>query len=66
MLPGQAQTEGRRMAINAHIQGIAADLLKQAEPIARIVKEEMEGVAQLKVPLVVDAGWGPSWYEAKA
>ncbi|HEX3530949.1 MAG TPA: hypothetical protein VH988_28130 [Thermoanaerobaculia bacterium] len=54
------------MAINAHIQGIAADLLKQAEPIARIVKEEMEGVAQLKVPLVVDAGWGPSWYEAKA
>jgi DNA polymerase I-like protein with 3'-5' exonuclease and polymerase domains len=25
----------------------------------------MEGVAQLQVPLVVDAGWGPSWYEAK-
>jgi len=90
----------RRMAINARIQGTAADLLKkamiaidrrlrtehpearllltfhdelvvevpesQAEPIAKIVKEEMEGVAQLKVPLVVDAGWGPSWYEAKA
>jgi DNA polymerase-1 len=88
------------MAINARIQGTAADLLKkamiaidrrlrtehpdarllltvhdelvvevpesQAEPIAKIVKEEMEGVAQLKVPLVVDAGWGPSWYEAKA
>src|SRR6185369_5475808 len=90
----------RRMAINARIQGTAADLLKkamiaidrrfrtehpearllltvhdelvieapesQAEPVAKIVKEEMEGVAQLKVPLVVDAGWGPSWYEAKA
>jgi DNA polymerase I len=90
----------RRMAINARIQGTAADLLKkamiaidrrlrrehpdarllltvhdelvfevpaaQAEPVAKIVKEEMEGVAQLKVPLVVDVGWGESWYEAKA
>jgi DNA polymerase-1 len=89
----------RRMAINARIQGTAADLLKlamiavdrrlrrehpgsrllltvhdelvlevpegQAEAVAALVKEEMEGVAQLQVPLVVDAGWGPSWYEAK-
>ncbi|HEX7181833.1 MAG TPA: DNA polymerase I [Thermoanaerobaculia bacterium] len=89
----------RRMAINARIQGTAADLLKkamiaidrrlheeypdakllltvhdelvfevpeaQAETVARAVKEEMEGVAQLKVPLVVDVGWGKSWYEAK-
>jgi DNA polymerase-1 len=90
----------RRMAINARIQGTAADLLKkamiavetrlrrehpaarllltvhdelvfevpkaEAEPVAKIVKEEMEGVADLKVPLVVDVGWGESWYEAKA
>jgi DNA polymerase-1 len=89
----------RRMAINARIQGTAADLLKLAmiaidrrlrqehpdsrllltvhdelvlevpeggaEPVAAMVKQEMEGVAQLQVPLVVDAGWGPSWYEAK-
>jgi DNA polymerase-1 len=89
----------RRMAINARIQGTAADLLKlamiatdrrlrkehpdsrllltvhdelvlevpeaNAEPVAVLVREEMEGVAQLQVPLVVDAGWGPSWYEAK-
>jgi len=89
----------RRMAINARIQGTAADLLKlamiavdgrlrqdfpearllltvhdelvlevpegQAEAVAGAVKEEMEGVAELKVPLVVDAGWGKSWYEAK-
>jgi DNA polymerase I-like protein with 3'-5' exonuclease and polymerase domains len=26
----------------------------------------MEGVAALTVPLVVDVGWGGSWYEAKA
>src|SRR6202035_5425193 len=89
----------RRMAINARIQGTAADLLKlamiavdrrlaaehpgarllltvhdelvlevpeaEAAEIARLVKEEMEGVASLKVPLVVDVGWGKSWYEAK-
>ena len=88
------------MAINARIQGTAADLLKkamvavdcslresfpdarllltvhdelvfevpeaQAQDVSRLVKAEMEGVASLKVPLVVDTGWGASWYEAKA
>jgi DNA polymerase-1 len=89
----------RRMAINARIQGTAADILKlamiavdrrlrdefpgarllltvhdelvlevpeeQAEAVARLVQDEMAGVVDLKVPLVVDAGWGRSWYEAK-
>ncbi|HXO43788.1 MAG TPA: DNA polymerase I [Thermoanaerobaculia bacterium] len=89
----------RRMAINARIQGTAADLLKQAmiavdrrlrrehpgarllltvhdellfevpeaevEPIGRLVRQEMEGVAQLAAPLVVDVGSGKSWYDAK-
>jgi DNA polymerase-1 len=90
----------RRMAINARIQGTAADVLKLAmiaidrrlrdefpaarllltvhdelvfevpeelaEAVAPVVKTEMEGVVDLQVPLVVDVGWGPSWYEAKA
>ncbi|MEP7009483.1 MAG: DNA polymerase I [Acidobacteriota bacterium] len=89
----------KRMAINARIQGTAADLLKlamievdarlarehpavrllltvhdelvfevpeaDAERVAQVVKEEMEGVARLRVPLVVDTGRGASWYEAK-
>jgi DNA polymerase-1 len=89
----------RRMAINARIQGTAADILKlamiavdrrlrdeqpgarllltvhdelvlevpeeQVEAVSAMVKAEMEGVADLKVPLVADAGWGKSWYEAK-
>ncbi len=90
----------RRMAINARIQGTAADLQKKAmigvdrflrrdhpnahllltvhdelvlevpegeiEAVAEKVKAEMEGVERLTVPLVVDVGHGPTWYEAKA
>ncbi len=89
----------RRMAINARIQGTAADLMKMAmirvahrleaeQPEARLlltvhdelvlevpegseaevgllVGTEMEGVAQLTVPLSVDVAWGKSWYDAK-
>ena len=89
----------RRMAINARIQGTAADLLKLAmiavdhrlaseypdakllltvhdelvlevparevDAVGTIVKAEMEGVAALDVPLIVDVGSGASWYEAK-
>jgi DNA polymerase-1 len=89
----------QRMAINARIQGTAADLLKMAmitlddelrrqypdsrllltvhdelvlevpegdlESVAHLVRETMEGVEQLKVPLVVDVGSGPTWYDAK-
>jgi len=85
-----------RMAINAPIQGTAADLLKlamialerklrdggrmlltvhdeiviearqeSAEEVAGIVKETMETIFPLAVPLAVDAHWGKSWYDAK-
>jgi DNA polymerase-1 len=89
----------RRMAINARIQGTAADLMKMAmiavdrrlaeehpearllltvhdelvlevaegevEAVAAAVQAEMEGVARLDAPLVVDVGWGESWVAAK-
>ena len=89
----------KRMAINARIQGTAADLLKlamigvdrrlraehpdaallltvhdelvlevpagEAGAVGELVRAEMTGIAELAVPLVVDVGSGPTWYEAK-
>ncbi len=36
-----------------------------AEPVAGLVSREMENIANLSVPLVAEAKWGKSWYEAK-
>jgi len=36
-----------------------------AGQVAQLVSEQMEQVAQLSVPLIADAKWGKSWYEAK-
>ncbi len=89
----------RRMAINARIQGTAADILKLAmiavdrrlrkehqqsallltvhdelvlecpeddvKAVGGMVVDEMSGVENLRVPLVVDVGVGATWYEAK-
>lgn len=36
----------------------------EVERLAAMVREVMEGVAELKVPLVVDASWGENWAQA--
>ncbi|MBO5685010.1 MAG: DNA polymerase I, partial [Alistipes sp.] len=93
-----ARGVAERNAINAPIQGSAADVMKMAmvevhrrfqaegirsqvilqvhdelvidlvrseeEQVVRIVTESMEGVAQLKVRLIADAGIGRNWLEA--
>jgi DNA polymerase-1 len=93
------QQAGRRIALNAPIQGSAADLMKKAmidiwrefqkrrlktkiilqvhdelvfeapeeeKPVvADIVREKMENVFPLRVPLKVHLGWGLNWAEAK-
>jgi DNA polymerase-1 len=37
----------------------------KAEKVAAIVKQTMENIYPLAVPLAVDAAWGKSWYDAK-
>jgi DNA polymerase-1 len=38
---------------------------QEVDEISKLVKHEMEGVGQLKVPLVVDIGSGENWRDAK-
>ena len=38
----------------------------EVDEVVRIVRSEMEGAADLKVPLTVDIGLGPNWLDAKA
>ena len=90
---------GERLAMNAPIQGSAADIIKLAmvkvynrikkenlesqmilqvhdelilnvkenelEIVKALVKEEMENVIKLKVPLLAEVEEGYNWYEAK-
>jgi DNA polymerase-1 len=37
----------------------------EMESVIALVREEMEGAAELSVPLVVDVGTGQNWLETK-
>jgi DNA polymerase-1 len=37
----------------------------ELDEVSRLVKREMEGACELKVPLLVDVGHGPNWRDAK-
>lgn len=96
---GRGQGFLARAAINAPLQGSAADLIKkamirvderlrreqttscivlqihdellleagadEAQKVAAIVREEMEGAMQLRVPLKVELGCGKNWLEVE-
>ncbi len=53
-----------RMILQVHDEVIVDMLVEEREAVERIVREAMEGVADLAVPLISDAGVGKNWLEA--
>jgi len=56
---------GARMLLTVHDEIVIEVPAPQAEEVAGIVKETMENIYPLAVPLAVDTHWGRSWYDAK-
>ena len=54
-----------KLILQVHDELIVECPQEEADQASRILQREMEQVAQLKVPLVVEAKAGGSWYEAK-
>ena len=54
-----------KLLLQVHDELIVECPEHQAAEVATLVSREMEGVAQLKVPLTAEAHFGKSWYEAK-
>ncbi len=62
----QRETGGRsRMLLTVHDEIVIETPEAGAADVAGIVKETMEKIHPLAVPLAVDVRWGRSWYDAK-
>ena len=55
-----------RMLLQVHDELVFEAPPGEVQTLAELVREQMENVAQLRVPLVVDIGTGPNWLEAKS
>ncbi len=53
-----------RMILQVHDEVVVDMLCEEREVVERIVREAMEGVAALAVPLISEAGVGQNWLEA--
>jgi DNA polymerase-1 len=53
------------MLLTVHDEIVIEVPKAKVEKVAAIVKETMENIYPLAVPLAVDTHWGKSWYEAK-
>ena len=52
------------MILQVHDEVIIDMLRSEQERVIAIVREAMEGVAKLRVPLISDTGVGNNWLEA--
>jgi DNA polymerase-1 len=55
---------GSKMILQVHDELIVDALRSEKEIVCQILRESMEGAAQLLVPLTVEIGEGKSWLEA--
>ena len=54
-----------KLLLQVHDELIVECPEEMAEAVSQLVSHEMEQVAALNVPLLAEAKWGKSWYEAK-
>ena len=64
--PARAGAVGARMILTVHDELLFEVPREEADEVAAIVRQHMEGAAQLDVPLTVDVGIGENWKDAKA
>ncbi len=53
------------MLLQVHDELVFEAPAEEADEVAKLAKREMEGVRELKVPMVVDVGVGDNWRDAK-
>ncbi len=56
---------GARMLLQVHDELLVEAPLERADEVAELVKATMMGAAQLSVPLNVEVGKGPDWFDTK-
>ncbi|HET6267765.1 MAG TPA: DNA polymerase, partial [Acidobacteriota bacterium] len=61
----EAQQSGARLTMQVHDELVLEVPDKEKESVAKMVKEKMENVTRLAVPLTVDLSIGRNWREAK-
>jgi len=52
------------MILQVHDELVIECRASQTDRVSDIMRQEMESAANLSVPLTVDIGIGPSWFEA--
>ena len=61
----EAEGFAARMILQVHDELDFECPVSEVERLSAMVKEEMEGVCELKVPLIAEVSSGPTWAEAK-
>lgn len=56
---------GARLLLQVHDELLIEAPSERADEVARMTRQIMEGAAKLKVPLAVEVGVGPNWFDTK-